>query len=417
MKRAIVLSGGGAKGAYQIGVWKALKKLHIKYDIITGTSVGALNGVFMVQNSYFKAKKLWKKMDFKLIFAEADLKKFNNVKDSKDLLLMFGTNLIKQGGMRVDNLENLVDINFNARKFFKSKKDFGIITFNATKLKPTILKKGDLTKGNLRNYVIASASCFPFFKMKEIDHCKYMDGGFYDNMPINLAIELGADEIIAVDLKAPGIIREIPKKYHRKVTYIKPHNDIGMFLNFDSKQSQKNIKFGYNDTLKVFKKLDGIHYTFKKGHVDKLNKKYQDKFINMIERTIKNNYSDNIIDKILTDLIEKRLFGIIEKDIDKLFLESLEYVAKCLHVEETKVYRYKKFNKSVRKNFNNYYQVKDKISITELIKNEYKDFDNARRVIIKFYELLEKDKLDDIDLLAITYPKELMGAIYLYIIK
>ena len=45
---AVVLSGGGAKGAYQIGVWRALRKLNIKYDIITGTSVGALNGAMMV---------------------------------------------------------------------------------------------------------------------------------------------------------------------------------------------------------------------------------------------------------------------------------------------------------------------------------------------------------------------------------
>ena len=43
MKRAVVLSGGGAKGAYQIGVWKALRKLKINYSIVTGTSVGALN--------------------------------------------------------------------------------------------------------------------------------------------------------------------------------------------------------------------------------------------------------------------------------------------------------------------------------------------------------------------------------------
>lgn len=47
MKRAIVLGGGGAKGSYQIGVWKALRKLRVKYDIVTGTSVGALNGVFL----------------------------------------------------------------------------------------------------------------------------------------------------------------------------------------------------------------------------------------------------------------------------------------------------------------------------------------------------------------------------------
>ena len=57
--RAVVLSGGGSKGSYQIGVWKALRKLKIKYDIVTGTSVGALNGALMVQNKFHKACKLW----------------------------------------------------------------------------------------------------------------------------------------------------------------------------------------------------------------------------------------------------------------------------------------------------------------------------------------------------------------------
>ena len=57
MKRAVVLSGGGAKGAYEIGVWKALRRLSINYDIVCGTSVGALNGVLMVQKDYFKALK------------------------------------------------------------------------------------------------------------------------------------------------------------------------------------------------------------------------------------------------------------------------------------------------------------------------------------------------------------------------
>ena len=56
--KALVLSGGGSKGAYQIGAWKALKKLHIKFDIVTGTSVGALNGALVTQKSYRKAIRL-----------------------------------------------------------------------------------------------------------------------------------------------------------------------------------------------------------------------------------------------------------------------------------------------------------------------------------------------------------------------
>ena len=51
MKRALVLSGGGSKGSYQIGVYKALKKMHIKIDIITGTSIGAINGALFTEKN------------------------------------------------------------------------------------------------------------------------------------------------------------------------------------------------------------------------------------------------------------------------------------------------------------------------------------------------------------------------------
>ena len=57
--RGIVLSGGGSKGAYQMGVWAALKKLNIHYDIVTGTSVGALNAALMVQITFYKGLFFW----------------------------------------------------------------------------------------------------------------------------------------------------------------------------------------------------------------------------------------------------------------------------------------------------------------------------------------------------------------------
>ena len=56
----LILAGGGAKGAYQIGVWKALKELKIKINAVIGNSVGALNGAFIAQNDIDKAIRLWK---------------------------------------------------------------------------------------------------------------------------------------------------------------------------------------------------------------------------------------------------------------------------------------------------------------------------------------------------------------------
>jgi len=59
MKRALVLAGGGARGAYELGAWKALSELHIDFQIVTGTSIGAVNGALLVQGDLQLAEKLW----------------------------------------------------------------------------------------------------------------------------------------------------------------------------------------------------------------------------------------------------------------------------------------------------------------------------------------------------------------------
>ncbi len=61
---ALVLAGGGAKGAYQIGVWRALKELGIdkRITIVAGTSVGALNGALFLTEEYGRAKGFWDRM-------------------------------------------------------------------------------------------------------------------------------------------------------------------------------------------------------------------------------------------------------------------------------------------------------------------------------------------------------------------
>lgn len=63
-KTAVVLAGGGSRGAYQIGVWKALREMGIEYQLVTGTSVGALNGALMVQGDYEKALSVWENLSF-----------------------------------------------------------------------------------------------------------------------------------------------------------------------------------------------------------------------------------------------------------------------------------------------------------------------------------------------------------------
>ena len=61
MKIGLVLSGGGGKGAYELGVWKALRELKIDkhIDVFSGTSIGAFNAVLFAQNDLEVAEALW----------------------------------------------------------------------------------------------------------------------------------------------------------------------------------------------------------------------------------------------------------------------------------------------------------------------------------------------------------------------
>ena len=71
-RRAVVLAGGGSRGAYQVGVWQAMKELGMDYQIVTGTSVGALNGAMLVQGDYEQARRMWLRLTAKDI-ANVDL--------------------------------------------------------------------------------------------------------------------------------------------------------------------------------------------------------------------------------------------------------------------------------------------------------------------------------------------------------
>ena len=187
MKRAIVLSGGGSKGAYQIGVWKALKKLKIKYDIVTGTSIGSVNGIMMVQNEYHKAAFLWKNIGFDDIF---DVEFPKNAK-KLDVYKKYTKEFLKNGGMETSKIYNFINNSFDEKKFYKSKIDYGIVTYNISEMKSEVIRKNE-NKDDIVKYVLASSTCFPAFQITEIDDNHYIDGGYYDNLPINLAIEIAS---------------------------------------------------------------------------------------------------------------------------------------------------------------------------------------------------------------------------------
>lgn len=331
--KALVLSGGGSKGSYQIGAWKALKKLHIKFDIVTGTSVGALNGALITQKSYSKALRVWKKLNLKVLFGEYATESTND----KIVLKMYRDNFFKHGGMEVKQLENLIEDSIKEKKFYKSNINYGLVTFDLTAKKPLQITKKDIPHHLLGDYLMASASCYPAFQKKDIEGKKYIDGGVFDNLPINLALELGADEIICIDLQAPGF-KQIPKK-KVPTTKITPNNKLTNFLNFNEEGAKRNMKLGYNDTLKKFNKLEGNYYSFKLKSLNKNKQQHLETYEYTFSKIINNQKLINNF-KLLLKITSHQ-----EKLLDTVFLKIMEDTGKAFSLEETKIYNYKKFNK------------------------------------------------------------------------
>lgn len=415
-KKAVVLSGGGARGAYQVGVWKALRKLHYQYNIVTGTSVGALNGMMMVQRDYFKCLKIWEKMDFDQLFTEKFPKKINGLFGKAEIYKKYASQFFKHGGMNTSRFEQLVYKVYRPFRFFHSSIDFGIVTYNFTALKSVEIRKQEMNDTTAPLYVIASASCFPAFPMKQIDGEKYIDGGYTDNIPINLAISLGATEIIAVDLNAIGRKRKVNTE-HVKITTIEPRNQIASFLVFEKELSQKAIRYGYNDTMKTFHKLEGNIFTFYPRELEKQYSKIETLLHEfLVEKLF--TYKQKIEEQRLRlSIFHKLLEDQSVKQRQQVFLEIIELIGKNLKLDDSKVYRMRVFSKEIKKSLEKMNDIKLD-HVVEIIKKRKVKSLLGTPIILKFlYDKLEQNISEkEYYRYALLFPKELIAASYLHVI-
>ena len=186
----LVLGGGGPRGAYQIGAIKALNELGYKYNVVTGTSVGALNSALIADHKFDILKSTWEKVDYSTIFSH----KFKT--KHKAFESLFSPFI---GGYDILPLERLVKKHLNPKTLKESDIKAGVV-YTSSKFEYCPIKLHEVKDDLVCDYVIASCSAFPFFKKKTLNGEKCMDGCYKDNLPIRLAMEMGAEKIIAIDI-------------------------------------------------------------------------------------------------------------------------------------------------------------------------------------------------------------------------
>lgn len=264
MKRALVFSGGGSRGAYEIGAWQAMEELGVRFTGVYGTSIGALNAALAVQGNVEAAIDIWENITVRQVMAVEDDEDFSidrMVARKRDVIPFLLENA-KHLRMDISPLENLVKTHIDEGRIRASGMELGIMTCKAPQLQAAPRRLKDMQPGSLTEWVLASASCFPIFPTRNIDGQRYIDGGYIDNLPIDMALEDGADEIVAVEVHPDHTHPEYARMPWMKT--IKPLHNLGGFLDFDSRLMRRSRLMGYYDAMKAWDALDGQAYTFRR---------------------------------------------------------------------------------------------------------------------------------------------------------
>jgi len=216
---ALVLSGGGARGAAHVGVLKVLEELHVKPDMIVGTSMGAIvGGLYAAGYSAAEIYQLFEEVHWKQLFVDRiDRLDRSYRRKQDDAIYLIPLRLRFKGwkpylppailgGQRLELLLRSLSVAATSTDDF----DRLSIPFRAVAADLENAQAVVIGKGSLSTALRASMSIAGMFPPVEIDGRLLVDGGAAANLPVGIAQSLGADTVIAVDITTPlGSLEEL----------------------------------------------------------------------------------------------------------------------------------------------------------------------------------------------------------------
>lgn len=257
----VVLEGGGAKGAFQIGAWRALSEAGIHIRGISGVSVGALNGALMCMGDLDLAEKLWGAISYSRILGREP--ESGSLKGTAGEL----KRLLKERGIDTAPLKRLIRETIDEQAIRTSPRELFVTTFSLSDME--LMKKDVKTmpEGEIADILMASAY-FPVFKQERLGGKFYMDGGGFDNVPAGVLLERGYKDLIIIRIYGPGLDSEkrlrVPEG--TSIYHIAPREDLGGILEFGRKRIRKSLALGYLEGCRLLYGLFGRRYFIQAPH-------------------------------------------------------------------------------------------------------------------------------------------------------
>lgn len=262
----VVLEGGGARGAYQVGAWKALREAGIKICGVAGTSVGALNGALMCMEQYEKAEEIWSTMDYSKIFQmdepmarqlrKSGIKALEPADMTAELRRM-----IEDKGLDITPLKKLIADVVDEEKIRNSHIDLFVPSLSVTERKAVVFELKTAPEGTMKDMLLASAY-MPGFKNEKLGGKTYLDGGSVNNVPVNILTERGYKNLIIIRIYGIGVDTErwfeAPEDVN--ILRIAPRRNLGGILEFEIPRIKRNMTLGYYDAKRALYGLAGRKY-------------------------------------------------------------------------------------------------------------------------------------------------------------
>lgn len=354
----LVLEGGGAKGAYQIGAWKALREAGIRIKGIAGTSVGALNGALICMGDLEKAESLWENISYSQIMSVDDKIMediFKQKKISRDALKDM-MDYISAGGVDITPLKELIAECVDEEKIQNSSMDLYIHTFSVDEMRDLNVDLKGIEPELIKDFLLASSYIFPIFKSEKLHGKTYIDGGAINNVPVDTLIEKEYKDILVVRIFGIGREKKVKIPEDTTIYTIAPTVSLGSILDFNPKRSKIHLKRGYFDTMRVIYGLAGkIYYIDEQEkecyYLRQLTELSQDIYVylaDVYKLELQESRAVRNLTEIILPVIAEEMKLSKEWSYRELYLSILEATAKICRIQKYKIYTLQELQDKVR---------------------------------------------------------------------
>lgn len=255
---ALILAGGGGKGAYEIGVWKAMIQYGAdrKITAVSGTSVGGLNGALFAQGDYQAAERIWLAMSEEKILTPGKKSLSDGIKEIGEKgILTQAADVFKEGIFTRQGLIRIIRQELDVNKIRDRQLPCYAACCNVTKDLVDYINITGLTQNDMETVLLATSALPGIFEPVKFGRCLYLDGGLKDNVPVRPLYNAGYREFLVIHLSSRGWVEEADFP-GASISQIVPSEDQGDFmtgtLDFSGEGAARRLNQGYEDGRRFF---------------------------------------------------------------------------------------------------------------------------------------------------------------------